>query len=113
MRILVVSLLLASASACAGPGQKALSETPTATTKRTPAEAPPASDFDKDRSKMIQSNDDMKDAQNAHQEAAGGGAETPPNRAPGATPTPPTSTKAKPSPTPASPDKAPVAPDHR
>ena len=86
MRVLLVSLLLASA--CAGPGQKALSETPTATTKRTPAEAPPASNSDQDRQRMIQSNDDMQDAQNAHREAAGGAPETPPNRAPGAAATP-------------------------
>ncbi len=87
MRIVLVSLLLASA--CAGPGQKALSETPTATTKRTPAEAPPASDSDQDRQQMIQSNDDMQDAQNARHEAAGGGAEKIPNRAPGAPTNPP------------------------
>ncbi len=103
MRTLIVSLLLAAA--CAGPGQKALSGTPTATTKRTPAEAPPASDSDQDRQRMIQSNDDMQDAQNAHREASGGSAETPPNRAPGAATAPSAPLTAKPSPTPASPDK--------
>ncbi len=67
MRLLLGSLLLASA--CAGPGQNALANTPTATTKRTPAEAPAASGADEDREQLIQSNDDMTDAKKAHAEA--------------------------------------------
>lgn len=95
MKCLLASLLLASA--CAGPGQKALSETPTATTKRTPGEAPAASNSDEERERMIQTNDQMQDAQNAHREAAGSSTETPP--APG--------TKARPKTQPVSPDAAP------
>ena len=67
MRCVLFILLLSSA--CAGPSQQALAETPTATTKRTPAEAPAASGPEKERERMIQANDQMTDADNAHREA--------------------------------------------
>ena len=68
--------------ACAGPGQQRLAETPTAQTKRIPAEAPPASDNDKDRHQLTQSFDDMQDMQNAHHEAANTPEATPPAPSP-------------------------------
>lgn len=64
-----VLAILVLASACGGPSQKALAETPTATTKRTPAEAPAASGPEEEREQMIQANDSMTDADNAHREA--------------------------------------------
>jgi hypothetical protein len=76
MKYLLASLLLASA--CGGPSQQALAETPTATTKRTPAEAPAASGPEKERERMIQANDQMTDADNAHREAASPSNETDP-----------------------------------
>jgi hypothetical protein len=94
MRLLFACLLLTSA--CGGPGQRALAETPTATTRRTPAEAPAASNSDKERERMIQTNDEMTDAQNAHREAASSSTEAPPPRPPG---------KAPPAPKPPLPDK--------
>ena len=81
MRLLLGSLLLVSA--CAGPGRNALANTPTATTKRTPAEAPAASGSDEDREQLIQSNDDMTDAKNAHKEAGEAPAPPAPKPAPG------------------------------
>jgi hypothetical protein len=63
-------LLLLLAGACAGPGQARLAQTPTATTKARPAEAPPANDNDADRAQLVGAMDDMHDAQSAHREAA-------------------------------------------
>lgn len=68
MKLLLASLLLASA--CGGPSQNALANTPTANTKRRPATAPPASDSDAERHHMMQTNDDMRDAKQAHREAS-------------------------------------------
>ena len=98
MKAYVVSLLLAS---CASPGQATLSRTPTATTKAIPVEAPAASDSDGDREQLIQSSQDMQDAQNAHKEAAQGSAAPPPK--PVTSPT--TAPTATPKTEPASPDK--------
>jgi hypothetical protein len=95
-------LLLLLAGACAGPGQQRLAETPTATTKATPAVAPPASDNDKDRAQLASSMDDMRDAQNAHREAANTPETTPQPMKPRA----PSST-VKPTARPASPDQQP------
>jgi len=68
MKLLLASLLLASA--CGGPGQNALANTPTATTKARPATAPAASDSDAEREHMMKGYDDMRDAQQAHREAS-------------------------------------------
>lgn len=95
MKYLLAGLLLACG--CAGPGQQALAETPTATSRRTPAEAPAASGPEQDRERMIQSNDQMTDAQNAHREAASPSNETAP-----AAPVP---GKVQPKTKPVSPDK--------
>ncbi len=101
MKSVLVSLLFA---ACASPGQATLAKTPTATTKAVPAAAPAASDSDADREQMIQSNQDMQDAQNAHKEAAQGRRSAPPPK-PVTSPT--TAPNAKPNTEPASPDKPP------
>jgi hypothetical protein len=85
-------------SACAGPGQQRLAETPTARTRATPTEAPPASTSDRDRDELTKSMDSMKDAQDAHAESHKKPAASPP------APLPPP-TDAQPNPTPASPDK--------
>lgn len=95
MKAFALSLLLAS---CASPGQATLSRTPTATTKPTPSVAPAASDSDGDREQLIQSNQDMQDAQHAHDEAARG-------KAPPPKPLPTTAPTVKPKTEPASPDK--------
>lgn len=81
MRILLAGLLLASA--CAGPGQAALATTPTATTKATPSTAPAASTSDADREQMTEANDSMRDADNAHREAAQESSVPPPAPLPG------------------------------
>lgn len=91
MKIFLASLLLASA--CAGPGQNALANTPTAQTQRTPGEAPAASNSDEERERMIKTNDEMQDAQQAHREVS------PSTSAPEQTPT-----TAQPKTKPASPD---------
>jgi hypothetical protein len=67
MRALLTSLLFVTA--CAGPGQQRLAETPTAKTKATPSEAPAASSSDRDREEVVKSFDSMNDAQQAHAEA--------------------------------------------
>ncbi|CAN5338832.1 hypothetical protein BH11MYX1_BH11MYX1_53400 [soil metagenome] len=86
-------------AACAGPGQQRLSETPTARTRATPTEAPPASTSDRDRDELVKSTDSMKDVQNAHAEARK-------QPAPPAPPLPASpDAKAKPKAMPASPDK--------
>jgi hypothetical protein len=61
--------VLLFAAACGGPSQKDLAETPTATTRPRPAQAPPASTSDEDRAGLVQSFDDMQATQNARQEA--------------------------------------------
>ncbi|MBA3457989.1 MAG: hypothetical protein H0T42_33205 [Deltaproteobacteria bacterium] len=96
MKILLACLLLSSA-AC-GPSQGAVAKTPTATTKRTPAVAPPASVDDDERHRVTTTSDDVQDAQQAQREAAG----SPEGQRP-LVPAPPGG--AKPSSTPASPDK--------
>ena len=87
MRFLLASLLLASA--CGGPGQNALAQTPTATTKRTPAEAPAASGSDKEREHLVRTNDEMTDADNAHREAVNAPEKPAPKPAPKTTPASP------------------------
>ncbi len=94
MKCLVACLLLSSSC---GPSQGAVAQTPTATTKRTPAVAPPASVDDDERHRVTTTSDDVQDAQQARREAAGGIGETAP-----ATSAP---TKAQPHTEPASPDK--------
>jgi hypothetical protein len=101
MKFLLAYALLASA--CAGPGQNALANTPTAQTKRTPGEAPAASSSDDEREHMIKANDDMTDAQSAHREATNGSSE----KVTAPAPAPTTAPTAKPKTQPASPDKAP------
>jgi hypothetical protein len=68
--------LVVLAFACGGPTQSQLAETPTARTRATPAEAPPASSSDKDRERSVQQFDDMETTQRAHREAAGGQSQT-------------------------------------
>jgi len=63
---------------CAGPSRQPLAETPTATTRRPPSLAPPASDADKDRYQLNQQFEDMRDAQQAHRESKGTNAAPPP-----------------------------------
>jgi hypothetical protein len=75
MRSLIALFILA---ACGGPTQSQLAETPSATTRARPAEAPPASTSDKDRERSVQQFDDMETTQRAHAEAQRGQAQTPP-----------------------------------
>ena len=92
------------AAACAGPGQQRLSETPTAQTPATPSLAPaPAGTADADRQRVTQQFDDMRDAQQAHREAANTPETTPPKTpvpppppGPPGTPLPPTTEPAAP-----------------
>lgn len=96
MKTLVACVLLLAAC---GPNVNAVAQTPTATTKRTPAVAPPASVDDDERSRVTTTSDDMQDAQQAQREAAGRtGEQVPAGAAP---------TKAQPKTEPASPDKKP------
>ena len=74
----VLIALLASTGACAGPSQKQLAETPTATTPKAPSLAPPASDSDEERYRVNESMENMNDAQNAHREAGGESSAPPP-----------------------------------
>jgi len=55
--------------ACAGPTRKQLAETPTATTRRPPTLAPPASDSDQDRYRVNQQFEDQRDAEQAYDQA--------------------------------------------
>lgn len=55
--------------ACGGPTQQQLSETPTAQTRATAAEPPPASTTDRDRDGLRRSFDDQTATQNAYREA--------------------------------------------
>lgn len=57
------------AAGCGGPTQQQVIETPTATTRPVHSEAPPASTSDEDRHGLVQSFDDMQNAQNAYREA--------------------------------------------
>ena len=72
---LVCSLLVA----CAGPSQQQLSETPTATTHRSPAMPPPASVDDKDRYQQYQQFEDQRDSASARREAEHQEATPPPS----------------------------------
>jgi hypothetical protein len=62
-------LALIVIAACGGPTQQQLAETPSATSRAAPAEAPPASTSDKDRERSVQQFDDMQTTQNAYKEA--------------------------------------------
>ncbi len=68
MRILLASLLLAAA--CVGPGRGAPGHTRNATIRATPSLAPAASNSDADREELVESFDSMREADNAHREAA-------------------------------------------
>ena len=88
--------VLLFAVACGGPTQKDLAETPTATTRPRPAQAPPASTSDEDRAALTQSFDDMQATQNARQEAQSQKKPTPTGPIPTAQPaTAPSTTKKK------------------
>ena len=63
------ALVLVLAVACGGPSQQQLAETPSASTRARPANAPPASTSDRDRERMTQSFDDMETTQRAYREA--------------------------------------------
>ena len=63
------ALALVVIAACGGPTQQQLAETPSATSRAVPAEAPPASTSDKDRERSVQQFDDMQTTQNAYHEA--------------------------------------------
>jgi len=65
--VLIASLVIG----CGGPSQQQLAETPSATTRARPAEAPAASTSDKDRERAVQQFDDMQTTQNAYNEASG------------------------------------------
>ena len=69
MKRVIVLMVLAGATACGGASQQQLAETPSATTRARPAEAPPASTSDEDRSMAIDQFDDMETTQRAHREA--------------------------------------------
>jgi hypothetical protein len=64
-RLVAVAFLVG----CGGPSQQQLAETPSATARARPAEAPPASTSDKERERGIQQFDDMQTTQNAYGEA--------------------------------------------
>lgn len=100
MKSLLAALLLV---ACAGPGTHRLAETPTATTKARPAEAPAASDSDKDREHVVKSFDSMTDAKNAQSEADQSAKSQPAPTAPGQAPAG-GATTVKPTKKPASPE---------
>ena len=63
----VLALLLVFG--CGGPTQQQLAETPTAKTRPVATEAPPASQSDKDRERLIQQFDDMQATKQAYREA--------------------------------------------
>jgi hypothetical protein len=67
MRRVFASLVLLAA--CGGPTQQQLAETPSAQSQAPHAEAPPASTSDTDRSRLVQSFDDMQVTQQAYREA--------------------------------------------
>ena len=77
MRRVFASLVLLAA--CGGPTQQQLAETPAATTKPKPPNAPPASPADTDRAQMTQSFEDMTVTQEAYREA-GAEVTVPPNK---------------------------------
>jgi hypothetical protein len=82
MKCVLAFLLVA---ACGGPTQQQLAETPSATSRAAPAEAPPASTSDKDRERAVQQMDDMQTTQNAYREAgaeSGSGSAAPKKPAP-------------------------------
>ncbi|MEO8841944.1 MAG: hypothetical protein ABI591_09825 [Kofleriaceae bacterium] len=67
MKVLLNSLILFAA--CAGPGRAKLAETPTANSRANTGLAPPASQSDRDRSELVNSNDSMDATQRAYREA--------------------------------------------
>ena len=66
MRATALCLLLLAA--CAGPSRNQLANTPTATTRRPPSLAPPASQSDEDRYQVNQQFEDQRDAKQAYDE---------------------------------------------
>lgn len=75
MRSIAIIVALAG---CAGPTQQQLAETPSARQPARPAEAPPASTSDQDRSHLVQQFDDMETTQRAHKEANANAKKPPP-----------------------------------
>jgi hypothetical protein len=67
MRSAVVPLLFALA--CGGPSHSQLVETPSATARPRPTNAPPASTSDRDRERAVQQFEDMETTQRAYREA--------------------------------------------
>lgn len=80
MRPALFCLLL---SACAGPSQQQLRQTPTATSPRTPTLAPPASSSDADRYQVNQGFEDQRDARDASRQAEEARRKQPPEPVPG------------------------------
>jgi hypothetical protein len=70
--------IIVALTACAGPTQEQLAETPSARAPAHPYEAPPASTSDVDRSRAIQQMDDMQTTQNARKEANADAKKPPP-----------------------------------
>jgi hypothetical protein len=66
MRSMLLVLLL---TACGGASQQQLAETPSASNRGRPAEPPPASTSDQDRSRLNQQFEDMETTQRAYREA--------------------------------------------
>ena len=79
MRSIAIIVALAG---CAGPTQQQLAETPSARQPARPAEAPPASTSDQDRSHLVQQFDDMETTQRAHKEANAAAKKPPPGPLP-------------------------------
>jgi hypothetical protein len=69
MKRAIVMMVIAGATACGGPSRQQLAETPSAQAPRRPAEAPPASTSDEERTMAIDQFDDMETTQRAHREA--------------------------------------------
>ena len=70
--------IMVALAACGGPSQQQLAETPAARQPARPAEAPPASTSDEDRSHLVQQFDDMQTTQQATKEAKSAAKKPPP-----------------------------------
>jgi len=106
MRFLFLSSSLFAITACGGPSQSQIIETPSAQSRPNPGEAPPASTSDKDRERLIQQFDDMETTQRAREEAGARKAPPPPLPAEGSSaPAPNPVGPATPAPPPPKPPK--------
>jgi hypothetical protein len=85
--IRLLTAFLVTTAGCAS--QRQLAETPTAMTRRTPAEAPPANSSDAERAQMVQSRDDVLDTMAAQREVRQAGREARQRRAQEPPPVPP------------------------